>query len=114
MLTVVTEFLSTLPHRLNPLREDTVQAASYQIDDIRQAMLSCLGAAARERFPHVERRILQASSVPTLWFLRPELLMAVAAHSGEQAARQAIDDLSDMFDGLLPQGLSAKAGGLRR
>lgn len=113
MLTVVTEFLSTLPQKLNPLREDTVQAA-YQIDDIRQAMLSCLGAAARERFPHVERRILQASSVRTLWFLRPDLLMAVAAHSGEQAARQAIDDLSDMFDGLLPQGLSAKACGLRR
>lgn len=113
MLTVVTEFLSTLQEKLNPLREDTVQA-SYQIDDIRQAMLSCLGMAAREMYPQVERRILLASSVPTLWFLRPDLLMAVAAHSGEQAAREVIDDISDMFDGLLPQGLSGKASGLRR
>lgn len=107
MLTVVTEFLTTWQERLNPLREETIQAV-YQIDDIRQAMLDSLDTAAREDFPHVERRILQASNVPALWFLLPDLLMALAAHSGEQAARRVIDDISDMFDGLLPKGLSTR------
>lgn len=107
MLTVVTEFLSTMQERFNPLRQDSIQAV-YQIDDIRQAMLDCLDTNTREDFPHVERRILRASNVPALWFLRPDLLMAVAAHSGEQAANQVIDEISDMFDGLLPQSLSTR------
>lgn len=113
MLTVVTEFLTSLQERLNPLHEDTIRAA-YQIDDIRQAMLDCLDAAARQSYPQVERRILLASNVPALWFLRPDLLMALAAHSGEQAARQVIDNISDMFDGLLPKGLSSRPAALRR
>lgn len=109
MLTVVTEFLSTMQERFNPMRPDSIQAV-YQIDDIRQAMLDCLDSNAREDFPQVERRILRASNVPSLWFLRPDLLMAVAAHSGEQAANQIIDEISDMFDGLLPQSLSTRPG----
>lgn len=98
-----------MQERFNPLRVNTIQAV-YQIDDIRQAMLDCMDPDTREDFPQVERRILQASSVPTLWFLRPDLLMAVAARSGEQAAHQVIDEISDMFDGLLPQSLSTRPG----
>ena len=85
MLSAATRFLSTMQEMLNPLRDPASGQATYQIDDIRQAMLRCLDEDCLERFPHVERRILMASNVPALWFLRPELLMVLAARAGEQA-----------------------------
>ncbi len=99
---------------LNPLRDSASSEAIYQIDDIRQAMLQCLDEDGLERFPHVERRILMASSVPELWFLRPELLMALSVRAGEQAAHQTIAEISAMFDGLLPKSLNARPSRLQR
>ncbi len=114
MLSSATRFLSTLQERLNPLRDPDSAGSPYQIDDIRQAMLRCLEPQISERFPHVERRILTASSLPALWFMRPELLMALATHGGEQAAHKIIDEISAMFDGLLPKSLSSRPSPLRR
>jgi hypothetical protein len=114
MLSAATRFLSTMQERLNPLREDSSAQAPYQIDDIRQAMLRCLDPESSEQFPHVERRILTASNVPALWFLRPELLMVLSARSGEQAAHEVIDEISAMFDGLLPKSLNSRPSRLQR
>ncbi len=102
-----------MQERLNPLRDDTV-AAAFHMDDIRQAMLKCLDAECAGHFPQVERRIRMASNVPALWFLRPELLMAVATRCGEQAAHQMVDEISAMFEGLLPKGLNSRPSRLRR
>ncbi len=77
-------------------------------------MLRCLDEDGLERFPHVERRILMASNGPALWFLRPELLMALAARSGEQAAHEIVDEISAMFDGLLPKSLNSRPSRLQR
>jgi len=102
-----------MQERLNPLRDDSVVAA-FHMDDIRQAMLKCLDEECAGHFPQVERRILMATNVPALWFLRPELLMAVATRCGEQAAHQVIDEISAMFDGLLPKSLNAKPSRFQR
>lgn len=114
MLTVTTRFLSTMQGMLNPLRDTASAEAPYQIDDIRQAMLRCLDAEICERYPQVQRRILMAANVPSLWFLRPELLTALAARSGEQAAHEVLDEISAMFEGLLPKSLNARPSRLQR
>jgi len=113
MFSAATRFLSTMQERLNPLRDDSVVAA-FHIDDIRQAMLKCLDEECAGHFPQVERRILMATNVPALWFLRPELLMAVATRCGEQAAHQMVDEISSMFEGLLPKGLNSRPSRLQR
>ena len=113
MLSAATRFLSTMQEMLNPLRDPASGQATYQIDDIRQAMLRCLDEDCLERFPHVERRILMASNVPALWFLRPELLMVLAARAGEQAAHETIDEISAMFDALLPKSLNSRPSRLQ-
>ncbi len=102
-----------MQERLNPLRDDSV-VAEFHIDDIRHAMLKCLDGEIARSFPQVERRILMASNVPALWFLRPELLMALATRCGEQAAHQMVDEISAMFDGLLPKSLNAWPSRLQR
>lgn len=114
MLSAATRFLSTMQGMLNPLRDTSSAESPYQIDDIRQAMLRCLDAEVCERYPQVQRRILMAANVSALWFLRPELLMALAARSGEQAAHEVLNEISVMFEGLLPQSLNARPSRLQR
>ncbi len=113
IFSTATKFLTTLQDKLNPLREDPPQAL-HQIDDIRQAMLRSLSPELIERFPQVEQRILMAASVPALWFLRPELLMALAAHAGEEAAHRMVDEITCLFEGLLPSGLNSRPSRLQR
>jgi hypothetical protein len=113
MLSVATKFLTTLQERLNPFQE-TRPSEAARIADIRQAMLESLGPEGRKRHPYLEQRILLASGVPALWFLRPELLMVLAADHGEQAARELVDEISALFDGLLPKGMQPRTANLRR
>lgn len=113
IFSAATKFLTTLQDKLNPLREDP-PVAHHRIDDIRQAMLRSLSPEMTERFPQIEQRILTAASVPALWFLRPELLMALAAHAGEEAAQRMVDEITCLFDGLLPGGLSSRPSRLQR
>jgi hypothetical protein len=79
-----------------------------RLETIRGVMLQCLDLEAKRRFPKLERRITYADSLPALWFLRPELLMALATHAGEQAAQQTLHEISRMFEGLLPRSLSTR------
>lgn len=113
IFSAATRFLTTIQDKLNPLREDP-PAAHHRIDDIRQAMLRSLSPEMTGRFPHLEQRILTAASVPALWFLRPELLMALAAHAGEEAAHRMVDEITCLFEGLLPSGLSSRPSRLQR
>lgn len=113
MFAATAKLLASLREKLSPLRGGVADEAE-RLDDIRQAMLDCLAEIGRGRFPHVEQRILLASNVPALWFMRPELLMVLAAHVGEQAAREVIDEISEMFHDLLPKSLHSRPAALQR
>lgn len=90
-----------------PASEPTA-AMEYGIEDIRQAMLALMTNAQDERFPHVLRRIRYVTDVQGLWFLRGDLMRAVATCCGEAAAREQLAAVSDMFEGLLPDALRSR------
>jgi hypothetical protein len=77
-------------------------------EDIREAMLAVLGADGPKQFPHVTRRIRYANDIQALWYLRGDLMAALAAMHGEMQARQKIASISSLFQGLLPSGLSTR------
>lgn len=79
------------------------------LETIRQAMVDALEGQAGP----LARRIRYSGDVQRLWYLRPELMEAVAARRGEAAARQTLLGISALFRGGLPQGLSCGRGGLR-
>jgi hypothetical protein len=81
---------------------------AYGIDDVRHAMLSLLTSALDEQFPHVVRRIRYATDIQALWFLRGDLMRALASGCGEAAAREQLEAVSDMFEDLLPTGLRSR------
>ena len=77
-------------------------------EDIREAMLGTLGEAGSEQFPHVTRRVRYANDIQGLWYLRGDLMGALAAIHGEAEAREKIREITAMFHGLLPGSLSSR------
>ncbi len=82
--------------------------ANARVEDIRQAMLESLGDSGALAYPLLERRITFEHDAQGLWYLRGDLMEALAAMQGEAQARKEIDELTVMFQGLLPRGLSSR------
>jgi hypothetical protein len=89
--------------------EPTTSVMQSSVEDIRAAMQHALGVEGETRFPHVSRRIRYADDVNGLWYLRGELMAALSATQGEVVAQAIVTDISGLFQGLLPPGLSASA-----
>jgi hypothetical protein len=81
-------------------------------EDIRESMLLALGEAGTKQFTQVTRRIRYANDIQTLWYLRGDLMAALAAMHGEAAARQKIASITAQFQGLLPNSLGSRASPL--
>jgi hypothetical protein len=77
-------------------------------EDIRELMLSVLGEPGTRHFPQITRRIRYASDIQALWYLRGDLMAALASMHGEAAARSKIASVTAQFQGLLPAGLTSR------
>ena len=86
------------------------------IDTIRAAMLQGLGPITDDsdrHFVQVLTRIRFSSDVEGLWYLRGDVMAVLSAIRGEQAARQFMDGLTPLFEGLLPRSLTNRPARLR-
>jgi len=90
----------------NSLQDDSQPA--FELEDIRQSMLDTLDHAGWNTYSYLEHRIMFASGLMDLWFLRSDLMHAISNVLGESVAAQTIREISGMFDGLLPKGLSSR------
>jgi hypothetical protein len=77
-------------------------------EDIRESMLAALGDAGTRHFPQVTRRIRYAGDIHSLWYLRGDLMGALASMHGEKTARQKIASITAQFQGLLPGSLTSR------
>jgi hypothetical protein len=81
-------------------------------EDIRESMLAVLGDTGPKHFPQIIRRIRYANDVQALWYLRGDLMAALASMHGEMAAREKVSSVSVRFQGLLPNGLGTRSSRL--
>lgn len=81
---------------------------AYALDEIRHAMLKVLGDRGAKAYPVVQLRVTYANDVQDLWYLRGDVMAAIAAIDGEATARERLAIVSAMFKGLLPSGLSSR------
>jgi hypothetical protein len=79
-------------------------AAQARLQELRQLMLDAC-APAHEQLRHVElaRRILHARSIAALWYLRADLMQALAGDVGEVSARRMLSEITQHFEGLIPE-----------
>ena len=79
------------------------------LEDIREAMLDGLGVSSAVAVSKLEQKVTCASDLNDLWYLRGDVMAAIAAVDGEAIARRKLDQISAMFKGLLPKALTARA-----
>ena len=77
-------------------------------EEVREAMISSLGATGPKQFPHIARRIRYANDIHALWYLRGDLMAALSAMHGEAAARKKIFGITQQFQGLVPGGMASR------
>lgn len=104
-MSVATSLISTFQGILAAHGGKKVVQRAHRLEAIREAMLDRLADEMGPGFSPLERSVLLAPDLQTLWYLRPELLMVIGAARGETAARATVGQISAMFDGMLPQGL---------
>jgi hypothetical protein len=91
----------------NPV-EPSESTLENSAEDIREAMLALLGDVGPKQFPHITRRIRYANDIQALWYLRGDLMAALATLHGEMKAREKIQSITRMFQGLLPGSLTSR------
>lgn len=79
-----------------------------QLDAIRSFMLDALSGCDSSSFPRLLVRIRCAEDVHALWFLRGELMAALAVIEGEILAKKKILKITEMFHGHLPKGFYSR------
>lgn len=84
------------------------RAGATTLNDIRQTMLRMMGDTGAQAYPVVQLRVTYADDVQDLWYLRGDVMAAIAAMHGEAVAREQLTTVSAMFKGLLPSGLTAR------
>ncbi|MFC6282949.1 MULTISPECIES: hypothetical protein [Polaromonas] len=89
-------------HRTSPERLDD------RLEAVRAMMLSRLGRVQATATP-LSWRIKQAGDIQGLWYLRSELMLALATAYGETIARHEIRDITDVFQGALPRAMRPRA-----
>jgi hypothetical protein len=87
----------------------SVQSAIIDVDgrmeNIRDAMLRALSTLEdhhQNDALKIWSEIVRATDIQTLWYLRSDVLRLLADFHGEPVARKKIDDISEMFRGMVP------------
>lgn len=86
----------------------TDSALENGVEDVRDTMLALLGEAGLKKFPALTRRLRYAADIQALWYLRGDLMGALAAMHGERAAREQLASVTEMFKGLVPGSLHSR------
>jgi len=86
----------------------TDSAMENGLEDVRETMLALLGEAGFKKFPALTRRLRYAADIQALWYLRGDLMGALAAMHGERPAREQLARVTEMFKGLVPGSLHSR------
>ena len=85
--------------------QNTIIDADGRTENIRNAMLGALSALEDHHHNDalkVWSEIVRAEDVQTLWYRRSDVLRLLADFHGEPVARIKLDEISEMFRGLVP------------
>lgn len=77
-------------------------------ENIRDAMLAALGPAGTRSFQQLTRKVRYADDIHALWYLRGDLMAALAEMHGEVVAREKLTTITAQFRGLLPGSLASR------
>jgi hypothetical protein len=86
-------------------------ATRAQVEHIREEMLACMAVFLEGRAvrPPVWTKVLNASDIQALWYLRSDVMHMLCHHCGETLASRELSTLTELFQGHLPPAQFASA-----
>lgn len=78
------------------------------MERFRTAMLGLIEAETSDRAAMLNLRIRCAATLQSLWFMRSEMMVVLAATHGEAEARRRLDAISELARDALPSGLRSR------
>lgn len=92
-----------------------IPSAESRIKLIRQAMLDSLeDLGESSHMSRVQARVLYATDIQALWYLRGDLMNLLADVNGESAAKAHLVQITSMFNGLLPAAQKSRPSRFHR
>ncbi|MEI8155533.1 MAG: hypothetical protein WCH60_01610 [Burkholderiales bacterium] len=85
--------------------QSTIIDADGRTENIRNAMLRALSTLEdhhQNDALKVWSDIVRADDIQALWYLRSDVLRLLADFGGESVARKKLDEISEMFRGMVP------------
>lgn len=89
------------------LGRDTSEASALVVERIRKTMLLTLdehGHDGQDSHYALDIKINFAQDIAELWYLRPDLMNAIAATRGEVEAQQVMESVTALFKGHFSAG----------
>ena len=96
------------------LGQPQIEAPEAVVERVRLAMRRAveehLGLDARAKT--LLRQLVSAQDIESLWYLRPEIMNAIASRCGESRARHCLLELTALFKGHHPGAATSRLGSL--
>lgn len=90
------------------MANEPVAQANDDLEAIRKVMLQALEQNQDGLNSTIERKLLFALDIDQLWYVRPELMTAIAASRGEAIAKQSLADVTRQFEKCAPDRFKPK------
>jgi hypothetical protein len=94
------------------LGRDETEAPEVVVQRVRMGMLLALAEHVSEDMLVLEYKLGEGRSIESLWYLRPEIMNAVASSRGESVARDCMVQITAMFNGHQPGATPSHFGPL--
>jgi hypothetical protein len=86
-----------------------VRPSAIRVQEVRQAMLDCFqGVPPGPEQARIWGRVLYASDIQALWYLRSDMMTLLAHPLGETEAQNRLTQVTALFVGLLPAAQKAR------
>jgi len=100
-LKTIYRFTTGFAHLLNT--QNTVMDVNGRLEQIRSAMLDTLRVLDFHTDSRTWTDIDRANDAQTLWYLRSEVMHMLCAGLGEEIARERLDEITEIFRGMVPE-----------
>ena len=90
------------------MANESVAESDDDLEAIRKVMLQALEQNHDGLNSTVERKLLFAQDIDQLWYVRPELMTAIAASRGELIANRCLTDITQQFEERAPDRFKRK------
>jgi hypothetical protein len=95
------------------LGKEVPEAPNVVIERARLAMLFAMEEHCTEDYVKLHTAIRFANELTELWFLRPDLMQAIASCKGESIAQNALRRITQLFTGHFSSANASRFGSLQ-